>query len=322
MNDKKSPHQDFVNDGSSDDDVIIELTDEVAPQTEKHREIPPDESPTLKLDRELEDSEAEDSHGPSMDGSPMEVDNGIDEDEIIASAIEESLGPNEKDTLSLSEEIEPFSDDAEPILRLDEEPDDTASDRFDSGGETALEMENDLPTLDVEEEIDLEFEGDETDADLFAVGDQQPLEFDPVEDLPDLASQIEIDLDDDDEEQNGGLTGADDRQPDSDEDMPAPLVEDSLTDEQIREEQIQTADDFDFADDQADEFEPAIEEPDDDVSRKDTLQEHLNLLETTPDETLEFEPDENVSPLEDDFEFEPDDELHRGCNGKLEIRIV
>lgn len=298
MSEKQSPHQDFVNDGpADDDDVIIELTDEVKPQTEKNRETAPTEKPSLTLDEENLNSDGE-------EGVQPEADSEVDEDEIIASAIEESLGPDEDDTISLPEELELFSDDAEPTLKLDEEPDDTGNDRFDSRGEAALEMENDSPALDPEEEIDLEYEGNETDTDLFAVEDQQPLEFDPAEDLPDLASQIEIDLDDDDDEQDADPAGVNDWQRDADADIPAPLAADSLMDQQSREESIQAVDDFDFEDGQADEFEPVIEQPDDAVSSRDPLRERLDLLEVTPKETLDFEPDESTSQLDDDFEFE------------------
>jgi len=83
MNDKKNPHQDFVNDRPSDDEEIIELTEEIIPQTEK--------IPTLELDEELLNAEPEDNLLSDRNDLKTEHADAVDEDELIASAIEESL---------------------------------------------------------------------------------------------------------------------------------------------------------------------------------------------------------------------------------------
>ena len=179
MNDKKSPHQDFVNDEPSDDDAIIELTDEVEPQAMNVSRTSQDESQTLKLDEEMMTAEPENGDRTSPDSPPIEADDEVDEDEIIASAIEESLGPDEDDAISLSEEIDQISDGTGPILTPDDEPDDDVShegapraqvDFLESTQEENLNFEHDekLPPLD----DDFEFETDDEDENMVVALDE------------------------------------------------------------------------------------------------------------------------------------------------------
>jgi hypothetical protein len=203
MSEKKDPHLENSPVDLDDDDDIIELTNEVVVKPKKDDEIIDLQGPGTAAPESPEDLQAKpDKIEPEPDdeddildmggtpesefeteGTILDLDeafsddeSSMGEDDIIASAIEESLGADDED---LPEDRINLADEAD--IRAAMEGDDFISDKEDEEPEAESEpaemlAEKDEATFETEEEIELEYESDEDEYDFFALDDNKPLE--------------------------------------------------------------------------------------------------------------------------------------------------
>jgi hypothetical protein len=204
MNEKKDPHQENSPADFDDDDDIIELTDEVIVKPQEDDEIidlqgtvtsapksPADiQAKTAKMEPEPDDEDdiVDLSETPESEfeteGTVLDLDQAfsgdestIGEDDIIASAIEESLGADDEelveDRIKLTDETDTRAAiDGDEDIMLDKEDDEPAA--ASDPAEVAAEI--DEGGFETEEEIELEYESDEDEYDFFALDDNKPLE--------------------------------------------------------------------------------------------------------------------------------------------------
>ncbi len=225
MSETRDPRSKNVPVDWDDDDDIIELTEEVIVKPKKDDDImdhqgPRAAAPESQAAKPLEtddteaqpDDEADDaidlSAAPEYetDGSILDLDEAfadddtnMGEDDIIASAIEESLGADDDD-----DEPEPIedrirlTDDAEvemaedvDIIHFSEEGDETAE----VSDAAAAEADTGEGIFQDEEEIPLEYESSEDEYDFFALDDNKPLE--ELETIT-MAGEEQLSLEDED----------------------------------------------------------------------------------------------------------------------------
>ena len=214
MIEKKDPHQKTITDDPSDDDDIIELTDEVitkpqendrtagpqksaniSTQTAKTESVSDDGDDIIDLKDAHETELSEDEDSIDLDDPVADERIAIEEDEAIASAIEESLGTDE-DELD-AEKISPTDDSDlesqkdEGGIILDTGDDDLAA----QSDPDAAVMQKAEDVFDAEEEIELEYESDEDEYDFFALDDQKTLE--DLETISMIDEEPDEDVDDD-----------------------------------------------------------------------------------------------------------------------------
>ena len=205
MIEKKDPHQKIITDDPPDDNDIIELTDEIITKPTDDEDDIVDLQDTHKTEPS-EDKDFIDLNIPVTDEK-----NAMEGDEIIASAVEESLGADE-DELDAEKirptdesDLESKEDDGEIIL--DTGDDDLAA----QSDHDATVMQKAEEVFDAEEEIEFEYESDEDEDDVFTLDDQKTLEDletismideEPAEDADDdirfdPAAGLDIDFDED-----------------------------------------------------------------------------------------------------------------------------
>ena len=214
MIEKKDPHQKTITDDPSDDDDIIQLTDEVitkpqendrtagpqksaniSTQTAKTESVSDDGDDIIDLKDAHETELSEDEDSIDLDDPVADERIAIEEDEAIASAIEESLGTDE-DELD-AEKISPTDDSDlesqkdEGGIILDTGDDDLAA----QSDPDAAVMQKAEDVFDAEEEIELEYESDEDEYDFFALDDQKTLE--DLETISMIDEEPDEDVDDD-----------------------------------------------------------------------------------------------------------------------------
>ena len=209
-----------------DDDDIIELTDEVIVKPQEDDEIidlqdtgtaapkSPAELQARPEQTEPESGDEEDVFDPGeppesefeTEGTILDLDEAfagdqsdMGEDDIIASAIEASLGADDE---NLPEDGIKLADEADTHAAMDGE--DIILDKGDDEPEalsdpTAAAAENDEDGFTTEEEIELEYESDEDEYDFFALDDNKPLEeletITMADEDPDDAADEDFDFD-------------------------------------------------------------------------------------------------------------------------------
>ncbi|MDB4442251.1 hypothetical protein N9219_02405 [bacterium] len=203
MSEKKDPHPENNPVDFDDNEDIIELTDEVIVKPKEDDEnvdlqntdAPvPDTLSDLPLKTDGKEPKFDDGddifdlggtaetdsleNGPVVDLNEAFADdeNAMEEDDIIASAIEESLGADdedlEEDRINLTEEADTSAAKNDEAIIFDNEDDEP-----DALSEPAVEeLEKDGGIFETEEEIELEYESDEDEYDFFALDDKKPLE--------------------------------------------------------------------------------------------------------------------------------------------------
>ena len=214
MIEKKDPHQKTITDDPSDDDDIIELTDEVitkpqendrtaGPQksanisakTAKTESVSDDEDDIIDLKDTPETELSEDEDFIDRDDPVADERIAIEEDEAIASAIEESLGADEDELdaekIRPTDESDLESQEDEGGIILDTGDDDLAV----PPDPDAAVMQKAEDVFDAEEEIELEYESDEDEYDFFALDDQKTLE--DLETISMIDEEPDEDVDDD-----------------------------------------------------------------------------------------------------------------------------
>jgi hypothetical protein len=346
MTDKKNPDQKNIPVDFDDDDDIIELTNEVIIKPKKDdkpgdlqdtgQDVPKPlvdalgETDEMEPEFDDEDDIFNMDHGPELgsetEGTILDLDEAfaedeppIDEDDIIASAIAESLGPDDEEPteemIKLSDEPDTVSETEDDVIIMKDDDGEPAGASDGAAGPAEREAE----VFDTEEEIELEYETNEDEYDFFAMDDEKPFEeLDTItmadskpddtanDDMPfDPLSGLNLNADEDDEiiamEADSlaepDLMAFDDEETlefEGDDDIP------DVTDEMEFEE----ADDLSDLTDEAN-FEGADDLPD--------LTDEVEFEETDdlPDLTDEAEPEgaDELPDLADEAEFEGADEL-------------
>jgi len=218
MSEKKDPHLINGTVELDDDDDIIELTDEVAVKPKEDDEIvdlqgPDTAAPESPVEMEAKPDDEDDifdlggspesefeTEGTvlDLDAALSDDDNDMGEDDIIASAIEESLGADDED---LPEDRIKLTDEADIKAAMDGE--DFTSDKEDKKPEAVSDpaevaIEKDEGAFETEEEIELEYESDEDEYDFLALDNNKPLEeletITMADDDPDDAADEDIDF--------------------------------------------------------------------------------------------------------------------------------
>lgn len=182
MIEKKDPHQKIITDDPPDDNDIIELTDEIiAKPTDDEDDIF-----DLKDTHKTDPSEVEDFI--DLNTPVTDEKNAMEGDEIIASAIEESLGAEEDDFFTLDDQK--TLGDLETISMIDEEPDEDADDdiRFDSVAGLDIDADDDDEIIAMDAD---QHEG----PDLMALEDEETLNFENSSDLPGLTDEMQFEED-------------------------------------------------------------------------------------------------------------------------------
>ena len=187
-----------------DDDDIIELTEEVIVKPKKDDKTPDLKSSEtaapaamaaepLKADELGRKPEDEEEDTIDLSGTPeseaegavldldeafADEDSDIDEDDIIASAIEESLGTDDdepeyaEDRIKLTDGADEDVAEDDDIINFREETEVHAQ----VSDDTAADTDTDEDIFQDEEEIPLEYESSEDEYDFFALDDNKPLE--------------------------------------------------------------------------------------------------------------------------------------------------
>ncbi len=204
MSDTKDPHQENKPVDLDDDDDIIELTEEVIIPPKKDGKIAdllgsgtaapksPSEKP-LKTDEKEPEADVDEDDTIDLSGAPefeqqgtvlnldeafADADTNMGEDDIIASAIEESLGADDDEPELAEDRIKLMEDDDADIatdadlIKLsaaDDEPT-AVSDA------AAAAADTDEGVFQAEEEIELKAESSEDEYDFFDLDDNNPLE--------------------------------------------------------------------------------------------------------------------------------------------------
>jgi len=204
MIDEKDPRQESGKTDSSDDEVIIDLTEEVVVKSQKDDGIlelsedmagdvqkiaAQDRTSEAEEDEEILDLDEIDPLGPQEEDAVVDLRepvgeerDDIAEDQLIASAIIDSFG-DEDENESVTEEFDLTDFDDDQIILDDarDGADENLSDLADD--ETALnQSEEDV--FDLEEEIEIEYEMDDDEDELIVLEDQH------AENNPEFARQV------------------------------------------------------------------------------------------------------------------------------------
>ena len=199
MIDKKDPRQDSAKDDSLNDDVIIDLTEEVIAQNEEDDGIIElqdnltDEVFGSDNDEDDEDDEdlivLEETSKPdelekevTLNAADQFADDKADmgEDELIASALNESLFLDEDEPDKQNEDFELKAQDDDDIIILDNEQDPADESLTETADENAITDGRGEVLFDFEDEIELEYELEEDENELIALDDER------AEDQPDF----------------------------------------------------------------------------------------------------------------------------------------
>jgi len=318
MPEKKDPHQ-KISPVDYDDD-IIELTDEIITKPKGVDEIIDLEGTGTAVPQKPSDIPVNRDDIIDLDEAVADDESTIGEDDIIASAIVDSLDVDDDDLLEdrirLTDESDIASEQDDDVIILDEDPA-AVSNR----SEPVTEKDEEI--FNSEEEIKLEYESDEDEDDYFGLNDMKTMEeleiismadedsddsvdedilFDPVASL-DLSSDEddEIIAMNDDPQKGPDLMAFDDEETlefEASDDLP------DLTDEL----------EFEFTEDS-----DIMSEDDEQATAEDlaatTLQEIQELAEEDDlpeiddDMDLQFEDDESKPGIDDVNDLEPEDEI-------------
>ena len=199
MIDKKDPRQNSVRTDSSDDEAIIDLTDEVIIETEEDDDVidlkdglndEAHETDNAEEDEAFTVWEATSKPDTLKEDVILELDDqfaddetGEGEDELIASAINDSLGSDEDEPSEKDDEFEVKASDDDVII-LDNEQDAVEESSVEIADDDTAGTEGDDDLFDLEEEIELEYEMDEDEDELVALDDERS------EDQPDFVNMV------------------------------------------------------------------------------------------------------------------------------------
>ena len=194
MIDEKNSRQNSDNDDSSDDDVIIDLTDEIDIEPEEDHNVlkftekrDVDDPLSLETDEvseaetdekffafdEVDESEAAE-HDADCDLPVQAADAHEDpaEGQLIASAMEYSMGPDEDEEREITEEFDLSADEDDDILTIDAAWDGTEENSGISGGSEIEADRKDEGSFDLEDEIDLDYGLDDDEENIIDLEDK------------------------------------------------------------------------------------------------------------------------------------------------------
>ena len=173
MPEKKDPHQ-KISPVDYDDD-IIELTDEIITEPQGDDEIIDLQATDTAIPQKPSDIPARKDDIIDLDEAVEDDESTMGEDDIIASAVVDSLDVDDdnlqEDRSNLSDESEISFEQDDDIIILNDDDDPTAV----SNRAEPL-TENDEEVFDSEEEIRLEYKGDEDEYDTFDLNDMKTME--------------------------------------------------------------------------------------------------------------------------------------------------
>jgi len=203
MTDKENPDQKNLPVDFDDDDDIIELTNEVIIKPKKDdkpgdrqdtgRDVPKPLADALGATDEKEPEFDDEDGFFNMDHAPesgsdteetvLDLDEAfaedqppMDEDDIIASAIAESLGSDDdaptEEMIKLDDGPDTISETEDDVIIMNDN-DDQPSAASEGASDSA---EEEAQVFDTEEEIELEYETNEDEYDFFAMDDEKPTE--------------------------------------------------------------------------------------------------------------------------------------------------
>jgi hypothetical protein len=188
MSEKKDPHLENSPLDPDDDDDIIELTNEIIIPPEEDdkiidlqdtgRSAPQSPAETQSKSDKIKPESDDETEGAvlDLDEAFSDDDSELAEDDIIASAIEDSLGVDEEDLpedrikLAGGADTRAAMDGEDIILNKEGDKPEALTDPVPAAAE------NDEDGFTTEEEIELEYESDEEEYDFFALDDNKPLE--------------------------------------------------------------------------------------------------------------------------------------------------
>jgi hypothetical protein len=174
MPEKKDPHQ-KISPVDYDDD-IIELTDEIISKPQGDEEIIDLQDNGTAVFQKPSDIPAIKDDIIDLDEVVADDENNMGEDDIIASAIVDSLDVDgddlQEDRIRLTEESEIVFEQDDDVIMLDEEDGDPAAVSHLAEPETGKDEE----IFDSEEEIVLEYESGEDEDDFFDIEDMKTIE--------------------------------------------------------------------------------------------------------------------------------------------------
>jgi len=192
MSEKKDYPQGSDRAASSDEDIIIDLTDEVVVKSDNSNDIfdlseavSPDSSESNDLELSFDDEEdiidledAETSGGWLRDIKDPFPD---DDDMTIASEIGESIGLDDDDRLYLPEDVDQEFDSEDEIFLLDDDETDESTDVTYRETSESAQKEVSEEELEIEEEIELDIQTDEEeDFDVVGLTDEHSKESDDI----------------------------------------------------------------------------------------------------------------------------------------------
>ena len=226
MFDEKAPPQKSVKTGSSDDDVIIDLTDEVVVKTEDDNNIlelaeemaddapqavEDDQTSEVEEDEEIRTLDETDNLSSQGDDAITDLSDQAEEDQLIASAMAASLEADEDEAPEVTQQFDlnAIDDDEAPevtrqfdLNAIDEDEAPEVTQQFDLNAtdeDEALEVTRqfDLNATDEEEIIIVDNTRDEADEDVFDLEEEIELEYESDED-----EDEDLELDDERAEDN------------------------------------------------------------------------------------------------------------------------
>lgn len=275
MSEKKDYPQKFDQAVSSDEDIIIDLTDEVVAKSDNTNEtvdlreaISPDSSELNDLELSFDDEEdiidLEDTDwdAETKGGWLREIEDPFpdDDDVTIASEIGESIGLDDDDRLYLPEDVDQEFDSEDEIFLLDDDETEEIPDV--TVRETSESMENEV----VAEELEIE-------------------------------EEVEFDIQTD-EEENFEIVGLDDEHGEEGEDIIATAVKDSAT---IKDDQMKLAEGLDLASGEDNDFIDLDSE-----NHEDNDDDFFALAEEV---SLDFEDEKELFDFDDDTDLEFDEDV-------------
>ena len=193
MIDEKNPRQNSDNDDSSDDEIIIDLTEEIdtkpkevnsilksteemdtddplslvrdgAPETDNNKQF-------FSFDETDESESAENDADRALTARIADAQEDPVEDQLIASAMDYSLGADQDEDREITEEFDLSADEDEGILTMDAAGNETEENfSLIDGGEIA-ENQKDKSLFDLEEDISLDHEFDNDEEDIIDLDD-------------------------------------------------------------------------------------------------------------------------------------------------------
>lgn len=221
MFDEKNPGQESVKPDSSDDEVIIDLTEEIIVKTEDDtanlkisENLAADAQPAPDDDMVPEVEEDDKTLAPNktnnfdLQGDTAVVDlddqvaadqDEITEEQLIASAIEKSLSADEDENGEVTREYDLNASDEDDTIIVDNTPDEADENINAMAGNETAEDPRDEDVFDLEEEIELEYQLDDDEDDFVELDDERSEDNQDFVDLM-LGVSNESDQSDDDEE--------------------------------------------------------------------------------------------------------------------------